>query len=569
MIRKPAVIAVRAALCLSFVGLLMSATVHLASASSVIYVKFNATGANNGTSWTNAYKSLQTALSHASSGQQIWVAGGTYKPGSVRASTFALKDSVALYGGFAGTETLLSQRKPGLHPTVLSGEIGGGASSDNTYHVVTATNVQFKAILDGFTIAGGYAWGPASLMGGGLDNQSSNATLRNLIFAGNSAAYGGGMENDGGSPTLINVTFTANTAGQGGGMFIGSGAPIMSNVTFSGNGSNGNGGGLYTENSSPTLTNATFSGNHAGSGIGNGLYNGGVAAYPRIDDSIFWGDGSPEISFATWETPTITYSILEGGCPTGAVCVANRYTNPQLGPLQNNGGFGLTMALGAFSAAIDTGDNSTCTPADQRGVTRPQGGKCDMGAYEVKALTFKSAGANDGWVLESGENTSVGGSMDSTSTTIRLGDDASNRQYRGLLSFDSSSLPDAATIVLARVKVERQGLAGTDPFTTHGTLTLDLKKPFFGAALGLELGDFQAAATKSPAGSIGSTLVSGWYGGLLNATSLGSVNKTGTTQLRLRFTLDDNNDHNADYLSLFSGNAPASSRPVLIVYYNP
>jgi hypothetical protein len=290
---------------------------------------------------------------------------------------------------------------------------------------------------------------------------------------------------------------------------------------------------------------------------------------PTVKDAIFWGDGTEVQN--TSSTGTLADAILQGGgCPTGAICSHVINADPKLGALASNGGFTKTMALGVGSAAIDAGGvTTTCATEDQRGVARPQGGKCDMGAYEVKALAFQSVGANDGWVLESGETTSVGGAMNAASTTLRLGDDASNKQYRGLLSFNTASLPDTASVVLARVKVKKQGLTGTNPFTTHGTLTLDLKKPFFGAALGLQLGDFQASATTTPAGSIASALVSGWYAGLLNSAGMASVNKTGTTQLRLRFSLDDNNDHGADYLSLFSGNAPASSRPVLIVYYNP
>ena len=85
--------------------------------ASIIYVKYNASGSNNGTSWTNAYTSLQSALNAAVSGDKIWVAKGTYRPsydyglgGGSRYYHFRLINGVVLYGGFAGTETSANQR---------------------------------------------------------------------------------------------------------------------------------------------------------------------------------------------------------------------------------------------------------------------------------------------------------------------------------------------------------------------------------------------------------------------------------------------------------------------------
>src|SRR5262249_14970416 len=105
----------------------------------IIYVKASATGANDGSNWTNAYTSLQSALSVASNGAEIWVATGTYLPtsGTDRSASFTLKSGVAVYGGFAGTETLLSQRNWATNVAILSGDIATtGTSSDNSYHVV-------------------------------------------------------------------------------------------------------------------------------------------------------------------------------------------------------------------------------------------------------------------------------------------------------------------------------------------------------------------------------------------------------------------------------------------------
>src|SRR5512142_2257923 len=118
-----AVAAIRVGTVTMLAGICVLGTAARASAATIHYVKAGASGANNGTSWANAYKSLQSALAAAARNDQIWVAKGTYKPtartdpNDPRSVTFTLPSGVAIYGGFAGTETLLSQRKPNLNVT--------------------------------------------------------------------------------------------------------------------------------------------------------------------------------------------------------------------------------------------------------------------------------------------------------------------------------------------------------------------------------------------------------------------------------------------------------------------
>lgn len=121
--------------------------------AQVIFVKADASGADNGTSWADAYTHLQSALG-APSGSQIWIAAGTYKPGNTRNATFSL-GNISLYGGFAGTETQISQRDLVSNQTILSGEIGGPGFGDNSYHVVTVQYLT-SATLDGLVITRGY-----------------------------------------------------------------------------------------------------------------------------------------------------------------------------------------------------------------------------------------------------------------------------------------------------------------------------------------------------------------------------------------------------------------------------
>ncbi|HEY3169483.1 MAG TPA: DUF1565 domain-containing protein, partial [Thermoanaerobaculia bacterium] len=162
-----------------------------AAGATTIYVRSTASGANNGTSWADAYTSLQTALTAATSGDEIWVAAGTYKPTDTadRTFNFALKNGVGVYGGFAGTETMLSQRNPAANVTILSGDIGTvGMATDNSYHVVTSgSTVTATAILDGFTVTGGRADGGADPIdrGGGVYTSVGSPTFVRCIFSGN------------------------------------------------------------------------------------------------------------------------------------------------------------------------------------------------------------------------------------------------------------------------------------------------------------------------------------------------------------------------------------------------
>ncbi|MGE5248758.1 MAG: hypothetical protein ACM3QS_00965 [Bacteroidota bacterium] len=181
---------------------------------------------------------------------------------------------------------------------------------------------------------------------------------------------------------------------------------------------------------------------------------------------------------------------------------------------------------------------------------------------------FKSAGALDGWVLESSEASGKGGKLDAGAATFVVGDDSADRQYRAILSFDTSALPDGAVITYAELRIRRAGLTGTDPFKTHGDLLGDIRKGSFSANAALQLSDFDAWANANAAIRITDNLVSGWYSGRVPAASLKLINKTGITQLRLRFARDDNDDRAADYLKFYSGNSTgAAVRPQLIVEF--
>ena len=137
------------------------------------------------------------------------------------------------------------------------------------------------------------------------------------------------------------------------------------------------------------LTHLTFSGNSASLG-GGAIYTDAYLSSPpgtitaSLANAILWGDSAPEIELAnpTAATATLDHSVV-ASCPTGASCTNLVTADPNLVPLQDNGGDTETMALGAMSSAIDAGDDGSCPATDQRGVARPQGMHCDIGAYEL------------------------------------------------------------------------------------------------------------------------------------------------------------------------------------------
>jgi hypothetical protein len=170
-------------------------------------------------------------------------------------------------------------------------------------------------------------------------------------------------------------------------------------------------------------------------------------------------------------------------------------------------------------------------------------------------MTFTSRGVFDGFVRETAEDSGKGGVVNSTAAAFRLGDDPANRQYRAILHFDTSGLPNRAVITEGTLTIMKQGVAGTDPFGTHGRLQTDIRTPYFGPTAGLTGRDFQAAAGAAGVGAFDPTPVGDRYAATLTATGRSLVNLTGTTQFRLSFETDDDNDLVADFVKFYSGDA--------------
>jgi hypothetical protein len=192
----------------------------------------------------------------------------------------------------------------------------------------------------------------------------------------------------------------------------------------------------------------------------------------------------------------------------------------------------------------------------------------DIGWRAAKKV-FRSKANPDGWILERGEFSGKGGTKNNTLTTLHIGDDALDRQYCAIVSFSTSTLPDDAAITSAYLEVKKAGIVGTNPFSTHGTLWAAIRKGHFGTRVGLQGPDFQAPASVLKAAKVLRVGSTAWYKGTIKAGSLKHVNLTGTTQFRLCFVLDDNDDRSADYIKFFSGNVSnKASRPKLTVKYH-
>lgn len=255
---------------------------------AVIYVNQAATGGNSGGSWNNAYTSLQAALGQGTSGDEVWVAAGTYSPapGTDRSSTFSIPSGVALYGGFAGTELSLDERNPSVNATVLTGDIGTPHSrADNCYHVVTGAS---GAILDGVTVRGGYADGSEDAgRGAGVFVDGGQMTVAGCRLEFNAAVEDGGAiyaRNAG--LTVEGTTFANNSSERrGGAVRVEGGTATVSQCQFEDNVSFTRGGGLSVVFANLSLTDTSFRDNS--SDDGGALDTDGTSSYITVSRCSF------------------------------------------------------------------------------------------------------------------------------------------------------------------------------------------------------------------------------------------------------------------------------------------
>ncbi len=324
-------------------------TAGSAAAGTVCYVDSRATGANNGTSWADAYTDLQTALLAAQppTTTEVWVAEGTYRPtlmGITQGKSFAIREGLGVYGGFSGLETSRAQARPEVVQTVLSGDLAGDDGPDLSNRKDNARNVvelDVGTTIEGFRITGGHAdnyykggGGVASTpqagwktfppsyvsrctfdrnhaMTGGAVAVSQATLVSECVFVGNTAVWGGAVS----SGTFSRCKFFGNSAIDGGAAY-GNGLTCRDCV-FSGN-SAGRGGAVYGQ---ATLVNCTMANNTATE------RGGGICVIPSgeqmgctIENCVIWSNAAPlgaQVYVDNTQVLTMSFCNVEGGAPAG------------------------------------------------------------------------------------------------------------------------------------------------------------------------------------------------------------------------------------------------------------
>jgi hypothetical protein len=321
----------------------------------------------------------------------ITIAADTTIDGSGQSVTISGNSAVQVFKVNAGITFNLNEL------TVANGYAGMGTAGGGVYNLSGTVNVSHCTFFGN----------SARNAGGGIFNSQGIVVVSNSTFSANSATNsgGGGIDNYHGTVSISSSTFSENDAPSGGGIDNIEGTLTVSASTFSGNSSSDSGGGIKNQFGTVTVSNSTFVGNSATNG--GGIYNlFGSQSNVTVSNSTFSGNSATSGSgiynlstgVATLKNSIIANSITGNSCH-GAITDGGGNlsypdttcpginADPALGPLQNNGGPTWTMALGPGGAAIDAANDATCAAApvngfDQRGIIRPQGPHCDIGAVE-------------------------------------------------------------------------------------------------------------------------------------------------------------------------------------------
>ena len=339
--------------------------------------------------------------------------GGMVNIGSVTVTNTTFSGNSAEFGGAIYNIGTLAVTDSTFAGNGVADGAGGAILNAGTLDVtrsIFSGNRSFFGRVDGGGIYNGgrltvtdssFSGNNVSGDGGGIVNDGT-LTVTDSTFSNNRSSNGGGGISNWGTLMVTDSTFSGNTGPLGGGIHNDTisgmvpGTVTVTNTTFSGN-KLANSSGIYNASGTVTVTNSTFSRNSAPSG--GGIYNSGMVT---LTNSTFWGNiGQSNGTIRNVGTLTLQNTIVANS--TGANCTntgtlvdgggnlswpdttcPGLNADPLLGPLQNNGGPTQTHALLAGSPAIDAALLANCPATDQRGVSRPQGPGCDIGAYELE-----------------------------------------------------------------------------------------------------------------------------------------------------------------------------------------
>ena len=328
-----------------------------------LYVNKNATGTNNGLSWADAFTDLQDALAVVMDNEEIWITGGTYTPHASDRNVYFVIDKadLKLYGGFAGTETQLSDRVVGANETILSADLQGNdvnvtdfiasynnstRNADNSYRVINITDTGNNLLLDGLTISDAHNNSGATSRGAAIikNKTISHLTLRNCIVKDNVS------RND--NAGLVAEFELNNTSGT-------RGALIVENCQFINNMSRW-ATGIYSFVRGNTNVDIT---------VANSLFDGNIAG--NLSNSVTGLSGS-----ASW------FRVITNGSNVTLNLTNNTYVNNQdLGTAQSLNNFsratvaiskGSTGISSVFNASVNNcifWDNTTAGGVTTRSIT--------------------------------------------------------------------------------------------------------------------------------------------------------------------------------------------------------
>lgn len=412
-----------------FIAFILIANVmSLTALADIHYVTVSGAGVKDGSSWSNAHEGLQAALTASASGDQIWVQAGTYYTSEVSGSasdrnqSFNMKNGVAIFGGFSGTEGSTSQRYGyeygGINETIISGDIGEqGENTDNSYYVFSNnSDINTSAILDGFTICDGYVMDRGSSMdysGAGIKNYYASPTIRNCTFHNNNAFTGGAISFFyGGVGSVVNCVFFNNSASYVGGATMGFNTNNHKyvNCVFKNNQVSGYGGASSeTFCTNPQFINCVFTGNLCPNNGGGAVSIAGSTGSSIINCTFRNNTGNRGGAvYSESNTISIYNSIFynnEGISSGDHLYGATVLYNSCIYPYNDNSGAGVQTnsiycnpcfageydsRLLPCSPCINWGNSTYCSELTDIDGNARKFESIDLGAYEYNSLSYSN-----------------------------------------------------------------------------------------------------------------------------------------------------------------------------------